>query len=617
MNEINKESPNLISENQQWLKEKFPSCFVEGKLDFDRLKELVSGITDERDEKYSFSWAGRSNSIKNIQVSSIGALIPDKKESVNFDDTENIFIEGENLEVLKLLQKTYSEKIKMIYIDPPYNTGHDFLYDDNFTSRVPSYLEQSGQSKDGVKLVSNLETSGRFHSDWLSFMYPRLWLAHSLLTDDGVLFVSIGDEEVHNLRNILNEIFGEENFQGHVHWRRRHNQPNDPTKMIAKVGEHILVFAKNNSYLKQVGVGKIGLSGDFSNPDDDSRGDWSSKPWKVGTGQTGTRYLIKTPTGKIYDEEWMGDQKTFEKLLNDKRIIFTKNGDGLPRKKYFKSEREKEGQVATNWWKHQDFGSNQDGTAELATIFGEKNVFENPKPTKLLKNILDIANCHDGDIVLDFFAGSCTLADAVLQKNCESSTNIQFLTVQIPEILNENSDSYKISYDFLKKLKKPLLISEIGKERIRRVLTNIQNSEQKKSIDISKQDLGFKVFKLAKSNYKIWEDVQDETKLKEQLKLFEDPLIENYKDIDVIYEIILKEGYSLNSKIEEFQKKPNKIYKVSDTEFFFYVTLDKKLDEGSTQNLELSENTMFVCLDSAIDDSQKTNLDKLCKLRTI
>ncbi len=616
---VSRESGDPINDKIEQIRKIIPECFTEKRLDVDKLTKLFTEKLNIEDEKYTFSWAGKNSTIQNTRTSSKGSLIPEKDESVNFEDSDNIFIEGENLEVLKLLRRSYYGKIKMIYVDPPYNTGHDFIYHDDFKNSIQSYLEQTGQTQNGIKLTSNPQTSGRFHSDWISFMFSRLSLARDFLTEDGVIFVSIGDEEVHNLRNILDDVFGEENFQGHIHWRRRHNQPNDPTKMIAIVGEHILVFAKNNSYLKQVGVGKIGLTGSFSNPDNDPRGDWSSKPWKVGSGQTGTKYSITTPTGKIYDEEWMGDTDTFQKLSDDKRIIFTNNGNGLPRKKYFKTEREKEGQVATNWWNHDYFGSNQDGSKELSILLGAKNVFDNPKPTKLLKNILDIANCHDGDIVMDFFAGSCSLADAVLQRNFENSINSKFIVVQIPETLDESNDSHDDALEFLKKIKKPFNISEIGKERIRRVIKKINDEKNNSKTNLKiKLDLGFKILKLSKSNFKIWENYtgKDEKKLKEQMKLFESQLIDNYVDEHVIYECIIKEGYDLNSKIEIVNIESNKIYNiVGDSSF--YLCLDKIIQQNSIDKIFLSNEDTFICIDASLTDSLKTNLAKQCTLKTM
>ena len=261
MSKINKESPNPIDENQKWIKEKFPSCFSEGKLDFDKLKELLSEITDTSDEKYTFSWAGRSESIKNLQTSSRGTLIPEKDESVNFDETENIFIEGENLEVLKLLQKSYTGKVKMIYIDPPYNTGNDFIYKDDFKDSLDNYLEQTGQKKDGIELNSNPETSGRFHSDWLSFMYPRLVLSKELLSNAGIIFISIDDNEMYNLKLLLDEIFGEENFVTNIIWKSKTGSSD--VKTIDTVTEYILVYTKDKNNAKFLKTLKVMIQSDL------------------------------------------------------------------------------------------------------------------------------------------------------------------------------------------------------------------------------------------------------------------------------------------------------------------------------------------------------------------
>ena len=297
-------------------------------------------------------------------------------------------IEGDNLEVLKLLQKSYTGKVTLIYIDPPYNTGKDFVYPDDYRDNIRNYLELTGQlDGENRKLSSNTEASGRFHTDWLNMMYPRLKVARNLLRQNGLIFVSIGDFEIGHLRTVMDEIFGEENFEGHIHWRRRHNQPNDRTKMIAIVAEHMLCYAKDSVAYKRSGVGKVGLTGAFSNPDDDPRGDWASKPWKVGSDQSGSRYTITTPTGKKYNAEWMGDESTYKLLLQDNRIIFPNEDNGAPRKKYYQREREDEGQCATNWWHHDQFGHNQGGNQTLTDLFEQKNICSNPKPIELLKEL--------------------------------------------------------------------------------------------------------------------------------------------------------------------------------------------------------------------------------------
>jgi adenine-specific DNA-methyltransferase len=611
---INKTSKNILDENISKLEKIFPNVFSEGKIDYQKLKENLGEFINSDDEKYSFSWAGRSDSIKNIQIPSIGTLISDKDESINFDDTKNIFIEGENLEVLKLLQKSYYGKVKMIYIDPPYNTGNDFIYKDNFKQNLSSYLEQTGQSESGISLTTNPETSGRYHSDWISFMYPRLFFANTLLKDNGVLFVSIDANEDYNLRQILNEIFGEENFLGEI-IRKTKSTTNDAKNGFNIHHEQCLVYAKNKSNLVLKGEEKSFDS--YSNTDNDPRGSWtSSDPTATDDGRLTKNLMeIKNPiTGKIdipgKGRRWLFNKNGFKKLVSEKRIVFKKNHGTSERGfilKRYQNELQSMNKLVPSLMIGNEF-MNQSGTKELLNIFDEK-LFDHPKPSSFIEKLIQYSDCDSDDIVLDFFTGSGTTANAVLKFNVEHKDKIKFLCIQIPEFFEHDSSTH---YKHLK------TISDIAKERIRYTINKLnEDSEHQKLKSTTMPIMGFKVFKLSKSNYKIWEDVKDETKLKEQLKLFEDPLIENYKDIDVIYEIIIKEGYSLNSKIEEFQKKPNKIYKVSDDEFFFYVTLDKQVNLESIEKLKLDKNIMFVCLDSAIDDSQKTNLDKLCKLRTI
>ena len=612
---INLKSENILEENISKLKEIFPQIFSEGKIDFDKLKETLGDFTNSSSEKYSFSWAGRTDSIKNIQTPTHGTLIPQKDESINFEDTENIFIEGENLEVLKLLQKSYSNKIKMIYIDPPYNTGNDFIYPDDFSNSLDNYLQQTGQKKGGIKLTSNPETSGRFHSDWISFMYPRLFLGRELLKDDGVIFVSIDDGEINNLRNIMNEIFGEENFVATIIWQKNYSPRND-TKYFSDMHDYIICYAKQKNTDTNEGWKRNLLPRTeeqnlrYTNRDNDKRGVWKAENFTVKTYSAAYDYSITTPSGKIVKPPkgrcWRSSKETFEKLVQENRIWFGEKGEGIPAKKSFLSDVQ-QGRVPVTLWLRDEVGDNQEASKELKTLF-DIPPFDTPKPTRLIRKIIELStNPNENDIILDFFAGSGTTSNSTLSKNFEDKGNRKFILIQLPEKI----DDERIKNDFD-------TIANVCKERIRRVIKNIQKENKQQKLNSKQnQDLGFKVFKLTKSNYKVWQEVQDEAKLKDQLKLFEDPLIENYKDMDVIYEIIIKEGYSLNSKIEEVSENPNKIYKVSDGEFFFYVTLDEKIDEKALDDLNLDKNIMFVCLDLAINDSQKTNLDKLCKLRTI
>ncbi len=619
---VNLTSSNLGEEKLAELHRILPEAFSEDKIDWDKLKAVLGGQIDPRMEKFSFTWAGKSNAIKNVLVPSKATLRPAKDESVDFDKSENLFIEGDNLEVLKLLQKAYFEEVKMIYIDPPYNDGNDVIYYDDFKASIKSYLEQTGQTDaEGNKLQTNPETSGRYHSDWLTMMYPRLKLAWSLLKPDGVIFVSIDDNEVHHLRMLMDEIFGEENFEGHIHWRRRHNQPNDPTKLIGLVAEHILVYAKDSTALKLSGVGKVGLTGKFSNPDNDPRGDWASKPWKVGSGQSGSRYKITTPIGTELDEEWMGEEATFKSLLADSRIIFPNRGKGAPRKKYFKFEREKEGQSATNWWDYEQFGSNQEATEELAEILGDKDIFDNPKPVKLIGNLILLANLKLNDIVLDFFAGSGTTAHALLNYSSDFETKIKFILVQLPQLLRKENKNEVKGYDFCVSINKPTNIAELAKERIRRVIKGYGD----KPIPISD---GFKVFKLGQSNYVENQFEYDPEKSEEEnqaaftaylAKAKQSSLFPKVSEVDVVYENIVKEGLSLNSTITQTKLGENNIYQVKDGEQELLISLDAKLDTGTVKLLTDKEykDKTFICLDDALDDTGKANLGLHLELKTI
>lgn len=406
------------------LKENFPSCFkADGSFDIERFKEYLSDKLTLCNEGYELKFLGKNYARLLASVDTTTVIVPDeqhnsKPENIN---SKNIYITGDNLDGLKQLLKSYQGAIKCIYIDPPYNTGSDgFVYNDKFNFTLEELTTKLSVDENQAKRILELTKRGSAsHSAWLLFMYPRLLLARDLLKSEGVIFISIDDNECHNLKLLCDDIFGEENFEGHIHWRRRSNQPNDKTKLIGLVAEHVLVYSRNSAYLKKCGVGKIGLTGDFSNPDNDPRGDWASKPWKSGSDQTGTRYTIISPSGKEMNEEWMGDENTFQSLLNDNRIIFPKGGDGFPRKKYFKFEREEEGQCACNWWPHDLYGNNQEASSELERLFGFKNAFSNPKPTKLIETIITLGNVKDGDIVLDFFSGSASTANAVLNYSLE------------------------------------------------------------------------------------------------------------------------------------------------------------------------------------------------------
>jgi len=609
-------SADLVTENIEKIKALFPEIITEGpdgnSVNIDVLKTLLGDNTiTDCDEKYGLNWHGKRKARQLALTPSTGTLRPCLEESVDWDTTQNLVIEGDNLEVLKLLQKSYAGKVKLIYIDPPYNTGKDFVYPDDFQDNIKNYLELTGQAEGGRKISSNTEASGRFHTDWLNMMYPRLKLAKNLLRPDGLIFVSIDDKEVNTLYTMLNEVFGEENFEGHIHWRRRHNQPNDPTKMIAIVAEHILCFTRDKAKYKSTGVGKIALSGDFSNPDGDPRGEWASKPWKVGSDQSGTRYKITTPTGQVYEEEWMGEESTYQALLKDKRILFPDNGNGLPRKKYFKSERETEGQCATNWWPHKQFGNNQDANSLMTSLFGLKNVFSNPKPIELIKGIINVSNTKDTNIVLDFFAGSGTTAHAVMVQNLIDRERRRYILVQLPEPLDPDNNDQKVAADFCDNIGKPRNIAELTKERLRRAAKKIKEENP-----MFPGDLGFRVFKLDSSNIRAWEPDRDNM----DQSLFDS--IEHLKadrtETDILYELLLKRGLDLCVPIEQKTIAGKAVHSIGGGVLLACLSTQITRDEVEPlaqgmvawhQGLAPVGDTTCIFRDSAFaDDVAKTNL---------
>lgn len=595
---------DIKAENIEKMKQLFPEAFEEGKIDFDKLRQLLGDYVDDNTERYNFTWNGKGQALRLSQTPSMGTLRPCKEESKDWDTTQNLYIEGDNLEVLKLLQKSYHNKIKMIYIDPPYNTGHDFIYKDDFKASIQQYKKITGQIDGAGNCIgTNSEYSGRYHTNWLNLMYPRLRLARNLLARDGVICISMNDDELANLKKICAEVFGESNFEGHIHWRRRHNQPNDKTKMIGLVCENILVYAKNSDYLKIIGVGKIDITGKFSNPDNDSRGEWASKPWKVGSDQSGSRYTIKSPTGKIMNEEWMGEEKTFYQLLEDQRIFFPNGGNGFPRKKYFKFERADEGQCATNWWDCSQFGHNQGANGTLTELFGEKNIFSNPKPTELIRGLMQISNVKNNDIVLDFFSGSATAAHAVIQLNAEDQNNRNFIMVQMPEQTDKESEAFKAGYR---------TICEIGKERIRRAGEQIK-TKCPRGGDL---DVGFKDFKLDTSNIKKWQ--ADGDTLESALGFAVDNIVTGRSELDVVYEIILKMGLSLTYPVVERNVNGKKIYIIGDGALMICLDSDITLDvaEGmvSLQKEYQPEVWKVVFYDNGfVDDQTKTNSKEILK----
>ena len=536
------------------LREHFPSCFtVDGSFDIERFKESISDNINVTHEGYELKFLGKNYARLLASLDTTTVIVPDEEHNSKPENanSENIYISGDNLDGLKHMLKSYSKKVKCIYIDPPYNTGSDgFVYNDNFTFTAEELTEKLSISEEQANRIIDLTKRGSAsHSAWLMFMYPRLILARDLLTDDGVIFISIDDNEQANLKLMCDDVFGGENFEGHIHWRRRSNQPNDKTKLIGLVAEHVLVYSKNSGFLKKAGVGKIALTGDFSNPDDDPRGPWASKPWKTGSDQSGTRYTITTPSGIELNEEWMGDEETFNELLSDNRIIFPRGGDGMPRKKYFKAEREEEGQCASNWWTHEIYGNNQEASSELESLFGFKNAFSNPKPTKLIDAIIGLGNIKDGDIVVDFFSGSATTAHSCM--NYSLDVNCRFIVIQLPENLDEllsNANSserekWQKVIDMLDEKNRPHTLDQIGIERIIRAANKIgeENPDAIKS-------LGFKHFSIKELSSKTL-DKLDMFEPEEGF-VIQNTVLDDFGVSTVLSTWLVRDGYGFTAPIE-------------------------------------------------------------------
>jgi adenine-specific DNA-methyltransferase len=550
-------SLSITEEKLDKLKEIIPEAFTENKIDWEKLKAALGDDIEFKNERYVLNWAGKSDAFRSLQSPSTDTLVPCREESVNFETTGNIFIEGENLEVLKVLQKAYFGKIKMIYVDPPYNTGNDnFIYPDKFAESREEYLSRIGD-KDETGLMTreglfrkNSKDSGHYHSNWLSMMYPRLFLARNLLKDDGIIFVSIDENEVHNLRLIMNEIFGEENFLVNVVWEKRFTRSNN-AKIFTTLTENILCYRKTDS-LSEIKEPRNEKSDSiYSNPDNDERGVWTSVSY-VNPATKEQRPNLSYPVRKPFTNKeiihptnaWKFEKKVYEKHLLENKLCWGQKGENkYPRLKKFLSEMEG-GMVPVDLWFHKETGTTDKGSKELEKLLGGK-YFDFPKPSSLIKRMLKISTSEEDAIILDFFSGTCPTAHAVLDLNKEDGGNRKFICVQLPEKCDENSEAFKAGYK---------TISEIGKERIRRVIKKIQE-EQDGKLDLDgngDRDLGFKVFKLKESNFKIWRsNVETEEELITQMKRHLEPLDENAKPEDVLYELLIKSGVQLTAKIKE------------------------------------------------------------------
>ena len=547
-------SADIVHENVQQLKELFPEAFTEDGVDFSTLRQLLGDlkVLDEGEEKYGLNWHGKKQARQIALDPSLGTLLPCPEESVDWDTTQNLFIEGDNLEVLKLLQKSYANKVKMIYIDPPYNTGNEFIYPDKFKDNLDTYLKYTGQIDDeGMKFSSNTEASGRKHTNWLNMMFPRLKLARNLLRDDGVIFISIDDNEHSNLQKLCNEFFGEENFVADLVWKKRVSPAND-SQWYSSDHEYLCVYAKNKA---QWFPNKTQRTEEhdkyYKNPDNDPRGAWNSAAYtcnKSKSERPNLYYPIKNPfTGEeVWPDEnavWAYSQETHRQHIEEDILYWGTDGQSkAPRKKQYLTDAKPI--VPRSVLDYQEVGSTQTATLEARNLF-EGASFSYPKSTGLLKKIIYQATNAD-DLILDFFGGSCTTAHSTFQLNATDGNNRRFIMVQLPETCDQKSEEAKAGY---------ATIAEIGKERIRLAAKKIKDENPD-----YKGDLGFKVFKLASSNIKVWNP--DPSDLENSLLEHEQHLIEGRSEQDVLYELLLKRGVDLTTPIETRTIASKNVYSI-------------------------------------------------------
>lgn len=613
MDKLRMQSSNGVEDNITKIAQLFPDCVTEtvdersGQpkhlIDFEKLKQNLSdSVMSERAERYQFTWPDKSKAILLANSPINATLRPCREDSVDFDNTQNLYIEGDNLDVLKCLKETYLHKVKMIYIDPPYNTGNDFVYEDDFAQSSEEYLANSGQfDEQGNRMFTNAESNGRFHTDWLNMIYPRLKVARDLLTDDGVIFISIDDNEVENLRKVCDEVFGEQNFIATLIWERAFAPKND-AKFISSSHDYIVMCAKRIENFK---IGRLERTQEanarYSNPDNDPRGVWTSGDMLVKTYNKSCDYPITTPSGKIVNPVpgrcWRFSEESFLEKVKDNRIWFGPEGNGVPRLKRFLSELKFEGMAPTSILFHKEVGHSQEGSKEVTTLFGDKGVFDGPKPVRLLQRLLTLANLDDNSIILDFFSGSASTAHAVMKMNVEKNKHCSFVMVQLPEHISEKKKEQ--GYE---------TVCEIGKERIRRAGKKIKEESPLTTQDL---DTGFRVLKLDSTNM---QDIYYSPKDISQADLFSQ--VDNVKPDrtgeDLLFQVMLELGATLDSKIETTTVAGKTIYNVA--EGYLVACFDPDVTDDVVKSIAQMQPAYAVLRDTSMkDDSTATNFEQIFK----
>lgn len=615
MDRLKMHSFDVIGSNIKKIQQLFPNCVTErlgkdGKpelaIDFEKLQaEFSNEIIGEGEERYQFTWPDKRAANRLANTPTTMTLRPLREESVNFDHTQNLYIEGDNLDVLKALRETYLGKVKMIYIDPPYNTGNDFVYNDDFAQNFNEFEETSRLfDEEGNQTIDpmqrNTESNGRFHTDWLNMIYPRLKVARDFLSDDGVIFISIDDNEQKNLKNICDEIFGDKNFLAQIIWERAF-APINLMKHFSPSHDYILCYAKNIESVSCNGIPRNDETNSrYSNPDDDPRGVWSSSDISVGPAIIENIYTITTPSGRNVEpptgRSWILSRKAFRERLEDNRIWFGPDGDGVPRIKRFLSELRKTGITPMTIWKYSEVDHSQGATQKLAKLFNGKKYFDYPKPVSLLKRCLSLYT-NKNSIILDFFSGSATTAHAVMQLNTEDGGNRKFIMVQLPEKTDEKSEAYKAGYKN---------ICEIGKERIRRAGKKIKE-ENKDKVGIDRLDTGFRVLKLDSSNM---EDVYYTPQEFTMQSLFTENVKTDRTAEDLLFQVMLDLGIELSAKIETRQIAGKTVYLVDEN--YLIACFDREVTEATITEIAKLHPVYFVMRDaSAANDNVIDNFDQL------
>lgn len=594
----------------------FPNCLTErvgenGRLehaiDFDKLRvELSKGIVEGTQERYQFTWPGKREAMRIANTPSNMTLRPDRESSVDFDNTGNLYIEGDNLEVLKLLREDYLGKVKMIYIDPPYNTGNDFVYEDDFSQTAGEFRGKSGMfDEDGNMILQNYEvnseSNGRFHTDWLNMIYPRLKVARDLLTEDGVIFISIDDNEVENLRKVCDEVFGERNFIAQLIWERAYSPKND-ARFISNSHDYVIMFAKNiDNYV----IGRLDRTDEanarYQNPDNDPRGVWKPSDLSVKTYNAECDYPITTPTGRIIEPPagrcWRLSKKAFFERLQDNRIWFGSDGNSVPCIKRFLTELKYDGMAPTSILFYKEVGHSQEGAKEVVSLFGDKGVFDGPKPVRLLQRLITLANLKDDSIVLDFFSGSATTAHALMKTNLEKGTDRKFILVQLPEKVSDKKKDQGYG-----------TICEIGKERIRRAGKKIleelatkkaENGLFDKESEPTRLDVGFRVLKLDTSNM---QDVYYTPEDSSAATLFDDNVKPDRTPEDLLFQVMLEYNLPLSAKIERKTIAGKEVFSVNDD--YLIACFDENVNETVITEVAKRKPLYFIMRDSSLSSDQ-------------